>query len=125
MTPTKWRARWVDAAGIEMIDETFEFDPAAHEMAPHIRPEGLISLVLDAPRFYPDGLAGLRAHLGGGYIEPVVAAPERLLIIDEEGRISGRWAPNPHPLALDALGERVWGPLVIIEPVAAEEAGDA
>jgi hypothetical protein len=119
MTVETYRARWIDAAGQVVRDETFEADVETFENAAFIRPEKRIALALDAPYFYPD-LRPLNEHLEG-YIGQLVCGPDVMIIVNDDGRLIDGWRPNPHPV-VDAWARStppwnapVYGPVVLVE----------
>ena len=110
-----FRARWIDAAGQVVRDDTFEWDLMSHESAELVLPGSLIGLVIDAPYF---DLPALQAHVDG-YIEAAVVNADTCAIVNEEGLLRGmEIVPHPDVIAASAsYGQWLVGPIVLVERI--------
>jgi hypothetical protein len=104
-----YRARWIDAAGTVVREDTFNYGYLRGDRRD-------VYLAIDAPYFYPDGYDALRAHLHG-YIEVVVIDGRTVVIVNDDGALRDGWVSQPHPDVLAAAerhGQRLVGPVVLV-----------
>lgn len=117
MATETYRARWIDAAGTVVREDTFEYDPATHENYGYLREDRRdIYLSIDAPYFFPEALPAVRAHLDG-YIEVVVCDGRTVVLVNDEGAIRDGWVSQPHADVLAAAsryGQRLIGPVILV-----------